>query len=287
MQENSHTKNIVLLAVFIIAIFAVFLLVYKKETMNKAGDPAPMTPLLDPQTPEVKAGSKTNPTPDSHLALTSDNIIWYTNYYRAQHHLEPLTLSIKLRDSAYHKSLDMFKYQYFDHYRPGNGLGFDNFIDNQKYDFIKIGENLAMGDFTTSKEIVDAWIQSTPHRRNILDTTYTEIGVSVDYGVMNGHRSVLITQHFGKPKTTCPTVDQAIKGSIQEANNQLADIKKGIEDRKQTIGSTDPDSSVYESLITDYNNLVTTYNSIADHVAQMVENYNAEATAFDTCVSRE
>jgi uncharacterized protein YkwD len=39
----------------------------------------------------------------------------------------------------------MFKYQYFDHTRPHNGLGFDNFIDNQNYDFIKIGENLALG----------------------------------------------------------------------------------------------------------------------------------------------
>ena len=285
MQENSQVKNIVLLALFIIALFAVFFLVYKKEATNQTGSIATQTPTLDPQTPEIKAGSKTG-TVDEHMALTSDNIIWYTNYYRDQHHLPPLTLSPQLRDSAYHKSLDMFRYQYFDHYRPNNGLGFDNFIDNQKYDFIKIGENLAMGDFTTSKEIVDAWMQSTPHRRNILDTTYTEIGVSVDYGVMNGHRSVIITQHFGKPKTTCPTVDQAIKGTIQSANNQLADIKKSIQDRRQTIDSTDPDTSTYESLISDYNSLVATYNSIADQVAKMVDNYNQEATAFDACISR-
>lgn len=285
MPETSPLKHILFIALFIVAVFGVFFLAYKKETTHSETEPQPTLTELVPTATEVKAGTISPNT--EHMALTSDNIIWYTNYYRAQHHLSPLTLSPKLRDSAYHKSLDMFKYQYFDHYRPSNHLGFDNFIDNQNYSFIKAGENLAMGDFTTSKEIVDAWMKSTTHRQNMLDPAYTEIGVSVDYGMFNNHKSILITQHLGKPTATCPTVNETIKGSIATANKQLTEIKTSIDRQRKTIGETDPDANTYQALIDEYNSFVGIYNTIADQVGDMIKTYNDQAAAFDACIARE
>ena len=265
MKIISQNKNNILLVVLIIAIFAVFFVLYKKSTIQHREVVVETATDLNPQILEIKSESKS--IVDSHMALTSANIIWLTNYYRAQYHLKPLLLTIKLRDSAYHKSLDMFKYQYFDHYRPSNKLGFDNFIDNQKYKFIKVGENLALGDFTTAKEIVDAWMRSPNHRGNILDAAYTEIGVSVDYGVMNDERSVLITQHFGKPVATCPNVDGQIRLLIKDLAKQLTTLREGIELNQTT-------------------DLITAYNTLLKEREALVIKYNDQVDAFDTCVSR-
>ncbi len=265
MRTISHHKNIILLVVFIIAIFAVFFLLYKKSITQRREVVTEATTDLDPQLLEVKSESKS--LIDSHMALTSTNVIWFTNYYRAQYHLKPLVLATKLRDSAYHKSLDMFKYQYFDHYRPSNKLGFDNFIDNQKYKFIKVGENLALGDFTTAKEIVDAWMRSPNHRSNILDAAYTEIGVSVDYGLMHDERSVLITQHLGKPVATCPSVDTQIHALIKNLSKQLTTLKEGIETHQNT-------------------DLITAYNALLKEREDLVTKYNNQVDAFDACISR-
>jgi uncharacterized protein YkwD len=264
MQNRSPKKNILLIVLCIIAITAVFILVYKKhpETGN--------TPTATAEAPQEAAPVIEAPKTafNTHMALTSDNIIWFTNYYRTQKGLPPLTLSTQLRDSAYFKSLDMFKYHYFDHYRPTNKLGFDNFVDNQKYSFIKIGENLAKGDFTTSKEIVDAWMRSAPHQRNIMDPNYTEIGVSVDYGTMDGERIVLITQHFGKPKTICPEVSDDLYTKIKNLNKQLSNLR----DQLDTGGQQD--------------SIIARYNLLIKDREVMVSNYNAQVDAFDRCVTR-
>ena len=45
------------------------------------------------------------------------------------------------------------------------------------YDFLRIGENVAFGQ-DTPKEVVAEWLESPPHRKNILGN-YTEIGASV------------------------------------------------------------------------------------------------------------
>jgi uncharacterized protein YkwD len=48
-----------------------------------------------------------------------------------------------------------------------------------------IGENIAWGTdyLSTPREIVRAWMNSTPHRKNILYTDFREIGIGVVLGV--------------------------------------------------------------------------------------------------------
>ncbi len=279
IAQRTHKKNILLIIFIIIATMVMFILLYKKDIPQKkiiataatttASELISYIKPTDPVT--ITQSSQTSKTleDDLHIALTSDNIIWYTNYYRNQYGIAPLTLSSQLRNSAYYKSVDMFNYNYFNHYRPTNQLGFDNFIDNQNYRFIKIGENLAQGNFTTSKAVVDAWMRSPEHRRNILDTTYTEIGVSVDLGTLNGEEVFLITQHFGKPLTTCPYVDQGLNVTIKNITKQLIQMKKDIE-------SSEEDSF----------DMITTYNTLIQERAVLVIKYNKQVDAFDTCLSR-
>jgi uncharacterized protein YkwD len=71
------------------------------------------------------------------------------------------------------------------------------------YEYTAIGENIAFG-FNGANEVMTAWMNSPGHRANILDSGYTEIGVSVK---ANPDGVLYFTQEFGKPITpsTTPT----------------------------------------------------------------------------------
>jgi uncharacterized protein YkwD len=218
------------------------------------------------------------------LPLTPANIVWYANQYRIQHHLPTLTQRRALNESAKAKTTNMILYQYFDHTQPGSNIGFDHFIDDQKYAFIKIGENLAMGDFSTSKEVVDAWMRSPTHRANILDTTYTEIGVSIQEGIFKGKQVVFITQHFGKPRKSCPSIDQSLKTSIGTLTDSIKKVQDEISQKQNVLENANgtPDGAFIDA----YNALVTTYNASASQLGELVQKYNAQVKAFDTCISQ-
>lgn len=268
MTHTYDRKKIILICSIILTSSIVFILIATKNRAPGSSSPLDRVPLDQEEAPVATSRPSQPKIFTEHAALTSDNIIWFTNYYRSQQGLAPLILSPQLRNSAYYKSLDMLNHQYFDHYRPQNRLGFDNFVDNQKYSFIKIGENLAQGDFTTSKEIVDSWMNSPYHRQNILSTSYTEIGVSVDYGTLYGKRVVLITQHFGLPKESCPRVDESLRSTIGKLSQKMIKLR----DRIDTEESVD--------------DLITEYNRILREREALVTTYNNQVTSFDACVSR-
>ena len=128
----------------------------------------------------------------------------------------------------------MLVHQYFEHTRKdGASVGFDTFIDNQGYSFIKIGENLAMGDFSTSAEVVNAWMKSSAHKKNILDTTYKDIGTTVSRGAMNGKSVLLITQHFGNPRSSCPAISQSTKNSVDTFKQQIIALQATINEAQK------------------------------------------------------
>jgi hypothetical protein len=65
------------------------------------------------------------------------------------------------------------------------------------YEYYYAGENIAYG-FTGATDVMNAWMNSSGHRANILDSNYTEIGVSAK---MNPDGVWYFTQEFGKPIT--------------------------------------------------------------------------------------
>ncbi len=220
----------------------------------------------------------------AHLELTPENIIWFTNYYRVQNKLTPLETSQQLMKSSSDKLHDMFAYQYFNHTRPGSNRSFDVFFDKENYVYIKIGENLAMGDFNTSKEIVDAWMNSTEHRKNILDPVYTNIGVSDAYGSMDGSNTYAIVQHFGKPRNDCPAVDSSINNQINGLKSQVTTLKNQIGIKEGEVTSTNSLDPSSNAIIDEYNSLVDSYNLITNQISTLVASYNKEVTSYDNCI---
>lgn len=99
------------------------------------------------------------------------------NKERKANGLKPLTLNKELSNVANIKSRDMIEKEYFDHTSPTYGSPFDMMkIFNISYK--TAGENIAMGQKTPS-EVMNSWMNSSGHRANILNSSYTELGVGI------------------------------------------------------------------------------------------------------------
>jgi uncharacterized protein YkwD len=91
-------------------------------------------------------------------------------------------------------SVDMATRDYFDHESPeGEGPG-ERAAAEGYPDWS--GENIAMG-YSTPEAVVEGWMDSPGHRRNILDCTSVAIGVgAADSG--DAGRGIYWTQMFGR-----------------------------------------------------------------------------------------
>lgn len=129
--------------------------------------------------------------------LNQQNLIALTNAERIKQGLPPLKESASLNVAAYKKGLNMFEENYWAHFSPSGKSPWD-FIIGSGYRFSYAGENLAR-NFYNDTDAVNAWMASTTHKENILNSHYQEIGISIVEGTLNGQPTVLIVQEFGTP----------------------------------------------------------------------------------------
>lgn len=218
--------------------------------------------------------------------LSKDKVIEFTNKARQENgNMKALIENQKLDLSAEKKLQDMFAKQYFEHVSP-SGVGIADLGIEVGYEYILIGENLALGNFKDDSALVDAWMASPGHRANILNSHYTEIGVAVGKGKFEGQDTWIAVQHFGAPRSLCPSVDKVLSGIINIDKNkikQLADdiaVRLAMIDKKAIY-----EGSTYSEQITIYNNLVNTYNNLAKDIKQKINDYNNQINAFNLCIS--
>ncbi|WP_052807467.1 CAP domain-containing protein [Risungbinella massiliensis] len=113
-------------------------------------------------------------TSDTVSAIEKE-VVRLVNIERSKQGLKPLTIDEKVSSVADKKSQDMKDKGYFDHQSPTYGSPFDML---RKFDvkFSSAGENIAAGQ-KTAAEVVKGWMNSEGHRANILNASYTHIGV--------------------------------------------------------------------------------------------------------------
>lgn len=104
----------------------------------------------------------------------------------------PLKANSLLRTSAQAHSQDMADHNYFDHTNLKGQSPFDR-ITATGYRYWTAGENIAAGQ-PTPAAVVQAWLDSPGHCRNMMDPDFTELGVGVANG---GHYGIYWTQNFG------------------------------------------------------------------------------------------
>lgn len=123
-----------------------------------------------------------------------------TNEQRQKNNLSPLSINTALTLAAQKKAENMFAENYWSHYSPGGKTPWD-FILGAGYKYEYAGENLAK-NFLFSNGVVDAWMNSTTHRDNLLKKEYTEVGYAIVNGTLNGEQTTLVVQEFGTPITS-------------------------------------------------------------------------------------
>jgi uncharacterized protein YkwD len=236
---------------------------------------------------ETPASSTTSSTSTAQTsggqAITRANIIYWTNQARAANNLPPLSENSVLDVTASAKTDDMFAKSYFEHTSP-TGMTVSSQAKNAGYSYLMIGENLALGQFASAKEIVDAWMASPGHRANILNTRYSEIGIGVKKSTYQGNVVWIATQHFGLPSSACPSVDANLKNIISENQARLTQLETALKSKKQEIDNTSQLSSDYNTKIAEYNVLVKEYNALAQTVKDQVSTYNTEVQVYNLCV---
>ncbi len=217
--------------------------------------------------------------------LSIENIIDATNNERVKAGLLPLKTNDKLEASAKIKVDDMITKQYFEHTSPtgktvadlGNAVG---------YNYVVMGENLALGNFINANDLLQAWMNSPGHRANILNTSYQDIGVYAAQGTYQGRTVWFAVQHFGTQRGVCPVISGSLKGSIATLNatikteqDQISVLRAKIEDPNH------PQGAEYSALIAQFNALVATYNNDVTTSQQDITAYNQQVVAFNRCLS--
>lgn len=128
------------------------------------------------------------PTLDTSVRAYEQEVIRLVNVERAKAGLKALTEDWELSRVARYKSQDMHDLRYFSHTSPTYGSPFE-MMKAFGIRYRTAGENIAMG-YRTPAAVVQGWMNSPGHRANILNASYTKIGVGY---VASGN---YWTQHF-------------------------------------------------------------------------------------------
>lgn len=123
-------------------------------------------------------------------------VVRLVNIERQKAGLSPLKENTELSRVARIKSQDMRDKGYFSHTSPTYGSPFD-MMKEFGINYMAAGENIAKGQ-RSPESVVNAWMNSDGHRRNILSSNYTEIGVG--YAV-DSNGTTYWTQMFIKPRS--------------------------------------------------------------------------------------
>lgn len=148
--------------------------------------------------------------------ITAQEILDQTNQRRIDSGLPALKLDQALSDAARRKASDMFTFDYWAHNNPKNGTEPWYFFDAANYKYRYAGENLAR-DFATTPPMVQAWIDSSSHRENLLSSRYVDTGIAVVNGKLGGVETTLVVQLFGARQSVATSPKLTPAAQVQVA----------------------------------------------------------------------
>ncbi|MBX4190897.1 hypothetical protein KW794_02300 [Candidatus Saccharibacteria bacterium] len=154
-------------------------------------------------------------------SMSINGLLTSTNASRASNGVAGLSLNNKLNAAAQASADDMANRNYWSHNTPeGNPPWI--WVTNQNYSYQKLGQNLATG-FADEQSTIDGWMNSPPHRENLLDPAFTEAGFGFannpNYTAAGGGPMTIMVAFYGKPQvlaasTPTPTQQTPAKQPI-------------------------------------------------------------------------
>ncbi|MFJ7826405.1 CAP domain-containing protein [Psychrobacillus sp. NPDC096623] len=149
-----------------------------KPVEEKPEVKAPVAPI-EQKVEQVPVVQKPTPEVKQEVKVTSEiqQVVDLTNKERAKAGLKALQIDTKLTQSAQAKSQDMKNKNYFSHTSPTYGSPFDQ-MKSMGITYKSAAENIAMGQ-RSPQEVVEGWMNSPGHKANIMNASFTHIGVGL------------------------------------------------------------------------------------------------------------
>lgn len=97
-------------------------------------------------------------------------VLELTNDFREENGLDPLEANAQLTAAAEGWSEEMAKGDFFEHSDT------PEIVEAQGYEWRSLGENIAAG-YRTPEDVVEGWINSDGHRKNLLSEKFEDIGI--------------------------------------------------------------------------------------------------------------
>jgi uncharacterized protein YkwD len=226
----------------------------------------------------------------SRYNLTRSGVIGFTNAARKNNgDLPALKENPKLDQVAALRMQDMFKKQYFEHVSP-SGEGAQEIADRIAYEYIALGENIALGNFAGDKALVQAWMDSPGHRANILNGKFTQIGVAVGQGNFDGRQVWIGVQVFSRPLSACPQPNVALKTQIESIKAKIAELGIQADTLKKQLQSaprprTQADADAYNAKVDSYNAIARSINAQNLELKAAIDEYNAQVERLNSCIA--
>ena len=105
-------------------------------------------------------------------------ILQLVNNERTDAGLAPLSINSQLDRAANLHTDEMVQADKMQHQLPGEASLGDR-VSATGYDWTRVAENIAAGA-KTPEAVVDGWMNSSGHRKNILNPNYTHLGVGYE-----------------------------------------------------------------------------------------------------------
>ncbi len=166
--------------------------------------------------------------------------------------LQSLKENTVLDNAAVLKAQDILEKDYFSHQSPEGATPW-YWFKIAGYNYKIAGENLAIG-FLDSTEIHQAWLDSSSHRANILNSDYKDVGIAILTGDFQGNETTVVVQLFGTSQqiTTTPKVQ------TKEQAKETAPTEPERTEKEQTLSAE--------------------FNSIKQEIAPVLEEAQEKAT---------
>jgi len=226
-------------------------------------------------------------TDDVNAKINKTQIIALTNVERAKTGLSILSENSKLDSIAEDRVNDMFAKSYFEHVSP-SGESASSVADKFTYGYIVIGENIALGNFENTQALITAWMNSEGHRKNILSSSYTEIGVYAKEADYKGQKVWLSAQIFGKPLSFCDGATSKEKEKIESTHKLIEDMKTKADKLGVELNSNIliENPNLYNAKVSEYKILVDTINSQVKEMNSLISIYNNKVKSFNECIKK-
>ncbi|WP_286167014.1 CAP domain-containing protein [Clostridium sp. D33t1_170424_F3] len=143
------------------------------DTPSQPDTPSKPDTPSEPESPVPPSSEPETPDTDTDMLSYAEQVVKLVNQERAKAGLAPLTLSQPVASAAQVRAKEIT--QSFSHTRP-DGRSFSTALTEQNVSYRSSGENIAWGQ-KTPEQVMQGWMNSEGHRKNIMNAKFTSIGV--------------------------------------------------------------------------------------------------------------